>query len=66
MKRLTTFSKSAKKKSRPFEKRKTNSKPISIHSLTSPLKRKLTACISPNSFQTRFLKAKKFQIRDIC
>ena len=63
MKRMTTFSKLVKKKSRPFEKRKTKLKPISILSLTSPLKRKLIAWISPNSFQTKFLKAKKCQIR---
>ena len=63
MKRLTTFSKSVKKKSRPFEKRKTNLKPISIHSSTSPSKRKLTTCISSNSFQTRFSKIRKSQIR---
>jgi hypothetical protein len=63
MKKLTNFSKLVKKKSRPFEKRKTNLKPISIHSLTSTFKRKLIACISPNSFQTRFSKAKKCQIR---
>ena len=65
MKRLTTFSKLVKKKSRPFEKTKTNLKPISIHSSTSLSKRKLTTCISPNSFQTRFSKIRKWLIRAI-
>ena len=63
MKRMTTFSKLVKKKSRPFEKTKTKLKPTSILSLTSPLKRKLPICISPNSSQTRFSKPRKCQIR---
>ena len=63
MKRLTTFSKLAKKKSRPFAKTKTNSKLISILSSTSLLKKKLTTCTSPNSSQTKFSKIRKWLIR---
>jgi hypothetical protein len=40
-------------------------KPISILSSTSPLKRKLITCISPISFQTKFSKIRKWQIRAI-